>query len=233
MESMLRALTVLLLLAALVFPTSAMAQLPAQSRPQPGPNAPAPRSDQGSRTSTDPGTSSSRDTIIDLSPPPGDHPSAPPDDVGELHPYDPHRAAKNVEVGEYYYSQKNYPAALSRFQEALEWKANDAVATYRLAQTYEKLGQNDDAVKNYTAYLGILPRGEFAEDARKSLARLGAPVPPVPPPGAKETAAGQQSQDGDPNKKSMGKRLKEQFGSDWCVHVATAQGCSKKPPIKN
>jgi tetratricopeptide (TPR) repeat protein len=214
----------------------ALAQQPAQTKPQqPGPNAPAPRSDQGSRASSsaDPNSSSSRDTLIDLSPPPDEKPSAPPDEVGELHPYDPHRAAKNLEVGEYYYSQKNYPAALSRFQEALEWKSNDAVTTYRLAQTYEKLGQNDEAVKNYTAYLGILPRGEFAEDARKSLARLGAPVPPVPPRGEKEAAQAQQQKDSDADKKGLGKRIKEQFGSDWCVSAPAAQGCTKKPPIKN
>src|SRR4051794_32969386 len=67
------------------------------------------------------GESSSRDTIIDLSPPPNDaakHPNSTTDEpdsdadtqVMEVKKWDPHKAEKDVEVGDYYAKQKNYPA---------------------------------------------------------------------------------------------------------------------------
>lgn len=121
------------------------------------------------------GQSSSKDTQIDLTPPPDDmtHEGADlPSDVTEFHSYDPHKAAKNVEVGDFYYKRANYKAAESRYSEALEWKPNDAVATFRLAQSEEKLGKKDDALKNYQAYLKILPEGEFAAEAKSGIDRL-------------------------------------------------------------
>jgi len=141
------------------------------------------------------GESSSKSTQIDISPPAGDdkdHPdsasavregqeeAAP--SVEEFHPWDPHKAAKDVEVGDYYYRQGNYKAALSRYQEALEYKQNDAVANYRVGQCQEKLNNPQDAVEHYEAYLKILPNGPFSNDARKALAKLqkNAPSPDKP-----------------------------------------------------
>ncbi|MFB3813297.1 MAG: tol-pal system YbgF family protein [Terriglobales bacterium] len=132
------------------------------------------------RSDSSPGTSSSKQTKIDLSPPPGEHGVAPGrenDDRNELTPWDPHKAAKDVEVGEYYYKQKNYKAAISRFREALYWKPRDAVATFKLAQALEKSGELDEARTNYEDYLKILPDGEYAAQARKALERLAAPPP--------------------------------------------------------
>src|SRR5215471_15171999 len=40
------------------------------------------------------------------------------DGAQELRPYDPHKAAKDVEVGRYYMKHKNYRAALDRLNEA-------------------------------------------------------------------------------------------------------------------
>ena len=42
-----------------------------------------------------------------------------PGDVQEFHPYDPHRASKDIEVGDFYFKKKNYGAALERYREAL------------------------------------------------------------------------------------------------------------------
>lgn len=149
----------------------------AAKRPEP---PPAPTDESPSAA----GESSSRSSIIDLSPPPADRNREPDpySDVSELQKWDPHRAAKNVEVGDYYFKRGNYPAALSRYQEALEWKSNDAIATFRLAETEEKLGQPDQARRYYQQYLQILPRGPLADDARHALARLGSPPAGAPPP---------------------------------------------------
>ncbi len=148
----------------------------------PGPTQPPPRSDRDKEA----GDSSSRDTRIDISPPKDDaknHPtsSADPDgdgesdaasDVQEFHPWDPHRAAKDVEVGDYYFKRKNYKGALERYKEALVYKENDAMANFRLGQTYEKMKQPEEAVAHYQAYLKILPHGTLSEEAEKAVARL-------------------------------------------------------------
>jgi|SRR5215472_13728506 len=129
--------------------------------------------------------SSSKDTRIDLAPPTNDaknHPDSgtavydagEPSDVQEFHPWDPHKAAKDVEVGDFYFKRKNYRAALDRYKEALVYKPNDAMATFRLAECEEKSGQHADAITHYEAYLKILPHGPDAEQAQKSLEHLKA-----------------------------------------------------------
>ena len=127
----------------------------------------------------DPNESSSRDTQIDTrdssSQPPSDmnEGEEPADsDVQEMHPYDPHRAEHNVEVGDYLMRRKSYRAAESRYREALEFKPNDALATFRLAVVLEKTDQLEEARLRYREYLKVLPQGPFAKDCRKALARL-------------------------------------------------------------
>lgn len=128
--------------------------------------------------------SSSKDTRIDLSPPRDDaknHPDSTAvltdedeaaSDVDEMHPWDPHKAAKDIEVGDYYFKRKNYKGAVERYKDALIYKPNDAVANFRLAECNEKMGNPADATQHYEAYLKILPSGPFAADARKALDRL-------------------------------------------------------------
>lgn len=154
-----------LLLPGLLIATALLAQEP-------------PRSGSSARME---GKSSSKDTQIDLSAP-GDDAKKHPDSedvtsISEFKQFNPHKAAKNVEVGDYYFSQKNYKAAISRYQEALEWKPNDAIATYRLAVAFEKDGDAKDAAQNYQSYLKILPQGPFAKDSRKALERLNVTNP--------------------------------------------------------
>lgn len=141
-------------------------------------NAP-PRSDQatGGDQQSD---SSSKNTKIDLSAPKGDDvahsdPDADADDnsgVMETKPWNPHKAAKDVEVGDFYAKRKNYAAAISRYREALQYKPRDAEATFRLAQALEKAKQNDEALQRYQEYLKILPNGEFAAESNAGIDRL-------------------------------------------------------------
>jgi tetratricopeptide (TPR) repeat protein len=143
-----------------------------------------------SERSKEAGESSSRDTRIDLSPPPNDakdHPTSavPHDDaedntstdVQEFHPYDPHRAAKDIEVGDFYFKKKNYGAALERYREALFYKPNDAFANFRMAVAFEKLAKLDDAAEHYQEYLKIMPNGPQAEEAKKALEKIKATAP--------------------------------------------------------
>src|SRR6266446_8147785 len=145
-------------------------------------------SEKTSNRNREAGESSSRDSRIDISPPKDDAKSHPyskaaiadsdnddnPDnsDVQEVHPWNPMKALKDVEVGDYYFKRKNYRAALDRYKEALFYKDNDAIASFRLAQCQEKMGDKSEAKKYYEQYLKILPEGEFAKEARTSLDRL-------------------------------------------------------------
>src|SRR6201987_3751397 len=132
--------------------------------------------------------SSSKDTRIDLSPPADDakkHPESgaaamDAEDAGgvqDFKAWDPHKAAKDIEIGDFYYKRKNYRAALERYKEALVYKPNDALATYRLAECQDKTGNGSEAIKHYRYYLKILPHGPFALDAQKALERLKADGP--------------------------------------------------------
>jgi tetratricopeptide (TPR) repeat protein len=153
------------------------------------PNLEPPRSDRVEVDDLGPavGESSSKDTQVDLSSPADDakvHPkssaavaAAEAEALGgitELKSWDPHKAAKDVEVGDFYFKRKNYRAAEDRYREALRYKDNDAVATIRLAECLEKLGIWDDARAEYESYLKILPHGPQASEAQKAIDRLKA-----------------------------------------------------------
>jgi tetratricopeptide (TPR) repeat protein len=125
------------------------------------------------------GESSSKQTQVDVTPPTNDEKNHPnsyevetESDTGEFHPFDPHKAMKAVEVGDYYFKKQNYKAAISRYQEALQWKPQDAEATYKLGEALEKSGDKAGAAENYRAYLKILPHGPYAQKAQSGFDRL-------------------------------------------------------------
>ena len=151
---------------------------PGQSSPTPAAGAPG-----------DSAESSSRDTRIDTAVPRDDaksHPNseeaisdldAPPpsdsnSDVQEFHPWNPYKANKNIQVGDFYFHRRNYKGALERYKDALYYKQNDAVATFRAGECEEKLGNKVEAKKYFEQYLKILPDGPSAKEARNSLAKL-------------------------------------------------------------
>lgn len=166
----------IILLAGVAFLTLMAAKVTAQNDD----SAPTKADDSARQTEM----SSSKDTRIDISPPKDDaknHPNSTvpgtdseeaPSDTEEMHPWDPHKAAKDIEVGDYYFKRKNYRGALERYKDALVYKPNDAVANFRLAECEDKMGNSTDAAQHYEAYLKILPEGPFAADARKALDRL-------------------------------------------------------------
>lgn len=155
---------------------------------KPGANAPSPKpSDDkyerppfpGDAPGTNPtgrsvsGESSSKDSQIDTDIHPSkEEPAAPAEDESVLTPWDPHKAAKDVEVGQYYLKLKNYRAALERFNHALTYKPNDAEAIFGLAITQEKLDLLSLSEQNYRKYLEILPNGPKSKDAQEGLKRV-------------------------------------------------------------
>ena len=164
--------------------------------PAPNPNLAPPRSDlvDVSSLADDAGESSSKDTQIDLSPPPDnaqEHPQGSDllkdeggfggQDTTEFRPWDPHKAAKDIEVGDYYFKRKNYIGAESRYREALFYKDNDAIASYKLAVCLEKLNRPDEALIQYETYLKILPYGPESAEAKKAIEHLKSPAASAKP----------------------------------------------------
>jgi tetratricopeptide (TPR) repeat protein len=161
---------------------------PSDSKPAKAhaPDLAPPRSDRVNADDLggDVGESSSKDTQVDLSAPENDAKAHPKSaeamgeaesatgGVAEFHPWDPHKAAKSVEVGDFYFKRKNYRAAEDRYREALYYKDDDAVATFRLAACLEKLARPDDALAEYQSYLKILPYGPQAGESKKAIERL-------------------------------------------------------------
>ena len=146
-------------------------QAPPRSEPTPAPRGPE--------------DSSSRDSDVVPAP------EEPDDSVTEFRPWDPHRAQKDVEIGDFYFKRENYRAALSRYCEALTYKPKDALATFRVAEALDKSGDLAGARTYYQEYLKILPRGPLAGSCKKALDRIKA----VPQP-ADTHLAQQQGCDG-------------------------------------
>jgi Tfp pilus assembly protein PilF len=121
--------------------------------------------------------SSSKDSQIDMDSHSGkEEPAAPAEDETVLRPWDPHKAAKDVEVGQYYLKLKNYRAALERFNHALTYKPDDAEAIFGLAITQEKLDLIEQADTSYRKYLSILPNGPKSKEAQEGLKRIASRV---------------------------------------------------------
>jgi tetratricopeptide (TPR) repeat protein len=167
----------MLALVSLSLAGAAWAQQPPVEKVPVDKSAPPPEDNRESPPRSD--ESSSKQTRIDVSPRSDDiknHPGAELDasDANEFTPWDPMKAMKDVEVGDYYYKKENYHAAISRYREALEFKPHDAEATFKLAEALNKTGDTAGAVENYQAYLKMLPNGPYAKKAHEALDKLKA-----------------------------------------------------------
>lgn len=179
-------------------------QRPARPAPTPTPAA-QPAAEQQPQAVQQPadqdtesqGESSSKDSQIDLNA--GPRHTAPPRVDSEDLPYDPHRAEKDIEVGNYYLKLKNYRAALERFNDALLYKPNDADATYGLAVTQERMDLFTQAYKSYSRYLEVLPKGPMAKDAQEALSRLEPRIDHGDDAGSTQKKVGEDLQEGEKN----------------------------------
>jgi tetratricopeptide (TPR) repeat protein len=96
--------------------------------------------------------------------------SQPPPPAPAEPAFDPLRAEKDIEVGQYHLRRGHLDAAIDRFRDATEARPNFALAYHLLAEAQEKKGLKAEAIASYESYLKILPH---AEDAEKVRARIG------------------------------------------------------------
>jgi tetratricopeptide (TPR) repeat protein len=116
-------------------------------------------------------------------------PASPPDEVKQKSPakqkkdtatrnapdqpaWDPLRAEKDLEVGQYYMKKGDLDAAIDRFQDATAAKPGYAIPFRYLAEAQEKKGLKKQAIKSYQRYLDLYPHAEDRDKVRKKIAKL-------------------------------------------------------------
>jgi tetratricopeptide (TPR) repeat protein len=86
--------------------------------------------------------------------------------------WDPQRAEKDIEVGQYYMRKGDVDAAIDRFTDATVAKPGYAVPFKYLGEAQEKKRLKKPAAKSYQRYLDLYPRAEDAEKIRKKIDKL-------------------------------------------------------------
>jgi tetratricopeptide (TPR) repeat protein len=90
--------------------------------------------------------------------------------------WDPLRAEKDLEVGQFYMRKGDVDAAIDRFQDAISAKPGYGLPFRYLGEAQEKKGLKKDAIKSYTRYLELYPHAEDGDKIRKKIDKLWAEV---------------------------------------------------------
>jgi tetratricopeptide (TPR) repeat protein len=88
--------------------------------------------------------------------------------------WDPLRAEKDLEVGQYYMRKGDVDAAIDRFQDATLAKPGYAIPFRYLGEAQEKKGLKRDAIKSYSRYLDLYPHAEDKAKIEKKIEKLRA-----------------------------------------------------------
>ena len=98
--------------------------------------------------------------------------------------WDPLRAEKDLEVGQFYLKKGDLDAAIDRFQDAAAAKPGFAIPYRYLGEAQEKRGDKSEALKSYRRYLDLYPHAEDAKKIQKKIDKLWSEV------GKKDKSAG-------------------------------------------
>jgi len=90
--------------------------------------------------------------------------------------WDPLRAEKDLEVGQYYLRKGDMDAAIDRFLDAAAAKPGYAIPFRFLGEAQERKGLKRDALKSYTRYLDLYPHAEDKEKIEKKIEKLRSEV---------------------------------------------------------
>ena len=90
--------------------------------------------------------------------------------------WDPLRAEKDLEVGQYYMRKGDVDAAIDRFQDATTAKPGYAIPFRFLGEAQEKKGLQKQAILSYSRYLDLYPHAEDGDKIRKKIDKLRSEV---------------------------------------------------------
>jgi tetratricopeptide (TPR) repeat protein len=88
--------------------------------------------------------------------------------------WDPLRAEKDLEVGQFYMRKGDIDAAIDRFQDATTAKPGYAIPFRYLGEAQEKKGLKKEAIKSYQRYLDLYPHAEDGDKIRNKIEKLRA-----------------------------------------------------------
>jgi tetratricopeptide (TPR) repeat protein len=86
--------------------------------------------------------------------------------------WDPFHAQQDVDIGKFYLDKGDLDAAIARFEEAVQLRATFAKPRLLLAETYEKKGDKQEAVRYYKEYLQVLPNAPDAKKVKEKIEKL-------------------------------------------------------------
>jgi tetratricopeptide (TPR) repeat protein len=86
--------------------------------------------------------------------------------------WDPLRAEKDMQVGQYYMHKGDLDAAIDRFEDATTAKPGYALPFRLLGEAQEKKGLKRQAIKSYTRYLDLYPKAEDRDKVQKKIDKL-------------------------------------------------------------
>jgi tetratricopeptide (TPR) repeat protein len=127
-----------------------------------------------------------RNFAQDPPPPPPDNPTAPTDkpkppktnadnatqNAPDQPMWDPLRAEKDMQVGEYYMHKGDIDAAIDRFEDAALAKPGYALPFRYLGEAQEKKGLKKKAIQSYKRYLDLYPKAEDKDKIQKKIDKL-------------------------------------------------------------
>jgi tetratricopeptide (TPR) repeat protein len=90
--------------------------------------------------------------------------------------WDPLRAEKDLEVGQYYMRKGDVDAAIDRFEDATTAKPGYAIPFRFLGEAQEKRGLKREAIKSYSRYLDLFPHAADGDKIRKKIDKLRSEV---------------------------------------------------------
>ena len=86
--------------------------------------------------------------------------------------WDPLRAERDLQVGQYYMHKGDVDAAIDRFQDAALAKPGYAIPYRFLGEAQEKKGLKRDAIQSYRRYLDLYPQAEDKTKIEKKIEKL-------------------------------------------------------------
>jgi tetratricopeptide (TPR) repeat protein len=86
--------------------------------------------------------------------------------------WDPLRAEKDMQVGQYYMRKGDVDAAIDRFEDATLAKPGYALPFRLLGEAQEKRGLKKKAIKSYQRYLDLYPKAEDKDKIQKKIDKL-------------------------------------------------------------
>ena len=84
----------------------------------------------------------------------------------------PSLAEQNLKVGDFYFKRKNYPAAIQRYLEALQYQQNSIPAHEALAKAYEKNGDISKAIEILKILIEKNPDPSKSPEIQNKILRL-------------------------------------------------------------